>query len=329
MISTLTYLLFIIHHFTFITSLRHFGKYYTNNGIFSLIKPNHIIDSKYISIKNDKIYNSSFDFLLENNEILENKKIISISPGGYKGFYLSGVCSYIKENYDLTDYVFTGASAGAWNSLIMTYKKNTKKLIYDILDIDTNKKSLPEIEYLLKYKILKNYNTCDFDLDKLFIGLTTLDKSFRFETNIFSNFVTLENALDCCIASSNIPFVTGNFSTVYNNRLSFDGGFSENPYLSIKKPVLHITPSIWSIPNKRFKLNQFNAINDLFRKQNNPFFLYEKGYHESKINKLFLDSIFHKNDNTTSVRLNYPIDPLNDNTLSFYSNTNIIEEFIY
>ena len=177
MISTLTYLLFIIHHFTLITSLRHFGKYYTNNGIFYLIKPNHIIDSKYISIKNDKIYNSSFDFLLENNEILENKKIISISPGGYKGFYLSGVCSYIKENYDLTDYVFTGASAGAWNSLIMTYKKNTKKLIYDILDIDTNKKSLPEIEYILKYKILKNYNTCDFDLDKLFIGLTTLDKS--------------------------------------------------------------------------------------------------------------------------------------------------------
>lgn len=46
-----------------------------------------------------KKYDDSVIFLKDNNH-LSDKKIISISPGGFRRFYLFGVTSFIKENYD-------------------------------------------------------------------------------------------------------------------------------------------------------------------------------------------------------------------------------------
>ena len=70
---------------------------------------------------------SPFLFLLKQN--IHNKKIITLSPGGFRGFYVLGICKYIKENYDLSDYVFSGASAGAWNSLFLCYDGEMDKFI--------------------------------------------------------------------------------------------------------------------------------------------------------------------------------------------------------
>ena len=64
---------------------------------------------------------SEIETFLNENQFIRNKKIISISPAGYKGFYVMGVCKYIKQNYNLDNYVFTGASAGAWNSLLLCF----------------------------------------------------------------------------------------------------------------------------------------------------------------------------------------------------------------
>ena len=38
-----------------------------------------------------------FLFLLKQN--YNDKKIITLSPGGFRGFYVLGLCKYIKENY--------------------------------------------------------------------------------------------------------------------------------------------------------------------------------------------------------------------------------------
>ena len=46
--------------------------------------------------------------------------LISIKPGGLKGFYVLGICKYIKENYCLEDYYFYGSSAGSWNTIYLT-----------------------------------------------------------------------------------------------------------------------------------------------------------------------------------------------------------------
>ena len=153
--------------------------------------------------------------------------------------------SQIRIN-DLENIIFTGASAGAWISLFSSYKYNITEFVDDILDYDfTNIKSIMELQVSFKNKILNNYNYTDFNLENIFIGVTVL-KGFELSTNIFYNFENLEDAIDCCIASSHIPFLTGGIINKYNNEISFDGGFSNSPYLENNNTIFNINPSLWN-----------------------------------------------------------------------------------
>jgi len=262
--------------------------------------------SQYIiKNKNDKIFcEKDKKLYFESNDFIVDKKVISISPGGLKGFYLLGVITFIKENYLLNDYIFTGASAGAWNSLFMCYKKDPKELVIKILNSNTiiKAKSIHDMEYALKYKLLELCKDEDFDLQRLFIGVTSLQQ-YKVVTNIFSDFDNLEDAINCCIASSHIPLVTGGFTNRYHNRYTFDGGFSNYPYLNIKKPVLHVTPSMWKeienkgnirqmfMYNKIKKLVSFYQLVSENKKTFNFMKLYDDGYQDAKTNKKMLDEI--------------------------------------
>jgi hypothetical protein len=216
-----------------------------------------------------------------------NKKLITISPGGIKGFYMFGICKFIKNNYNLDNYIFSGASCGSWLSLLLCFNGDIDEFQKYIIDDNINKiNSLKNIEDFIKNKILIKYNNDNFDLEKLNIGLTTIHNC-KINTNIFSNFTNLEDAIDCCIASSHIPFITGGLSNKYHNKLTYDGAFSEYPYIKDIKPTLHITPTIFK------KKSSF--ISMLIRSNNNFIDLINEGYEDSKINKKFFDSIFIKN----------------------------------
>ena len=128
-----------------------------------------------------------------------------------------------------------------------------------------NARTISEFQYIIKYKLLTNYREEDFDLSKLFIGVTTF-KGLRPNINIYSDFENLEDAINCCIASSHIPFVTGGLTNKYNDLFSFDGGFSNYPYLNTSR-IIHINPSIWSnieefIPNSITSDASKNKINN-------------------------------------------------------------------
>ena len=244
------------------------------------LKNNNKNNNKYLVLnKQNKFYDSNniTNFIEEN---LNNNVTISISPGGVKGFYLMGTCCFIKENYDLNKYIFTGASAGSWNSLLMTYKGELQNIIDLIHKVDyDNIKSLYELQLNLKNIILNNFNNDDFDLNKLFIGVTVFTK-FKFKTYIYSYFDNLEDAIDCCIASSHIPFITGKFLYKYKNKYSFDGGFSNNPYFDYIKKAIHITPDIW----KKLVVNN-NLEDDSFYLDKVKFIkLYFDGYDDAKNN---------------------------------------------
>jgi hypothetical protein len=233
-----------------------------------------------------------------NKVFTQDKKLISISPGGFKGFYMMGICKYIKENYNLDKYIFSGASAGAWNSLLLCYKGDLNLIQDKIIDSSIqDAKKISDIENLIKTKILYTLNTSEFNLNRLFIGVTTFNH-YKTNTTIFSGFDSLEDALNCCIASSHIPLVTGGFTNVYRDVLSFDGGFSRYPYLNTQKSVLHITPNIWKErePNYVKKKSTSMTISDyttLFSKDKFNFNeMIEQGYQDSKKNKEFLDKIF-------------------------------------
>ena len=263
-----------------------------------------------ITNKNKLIYcEKDKELFLEDNNFIKNKKLISISPGGLKGFYELGVLSYIKDNYDMDKYIFSGASAGSWNALFMCFKKDTKHFVYTLLDYKVSQiNNIKELELFLKYKLLSNYNSDDFDLRRLFIGVTTI-KKLKPVTNIFSDFNSLEDAINCCIASSHIPLITGGFTNRYHDMYTFDGGFSNYPYLNFTENVLHITPSMWkklhnnenSVNNKNNNnkpfLDSFTSVNvilELFLmiRNRNYMELFDNGYLDAKNNKELLDKIF-------------------------------------
>lgn len=227
----------------------------------------HLQGSRQIihTINNKQTFDESeIETFLNENKFIRDKKIISISPAGYKGFYVMGVCKYIKQNYNLDNYIFTGASAGAWNSLLLCFKRDIEEIQQHVIEESLQKtNSINELENMIKNKILTSYKTDDFDLNRLFIGVTTIDK-YKSNTTIFSGFDNLEDALNCCVASSHIPFVSGGFSNIYRNLLTFDGGFSKYPYLNTTKSVLHITPNIWRLPlgqtSKRFNISDYTTL---------------------------------------------------------------------
>ena len=216
----------------------------------NFIKP-FAINDNCINVSGNKWTCNDHTLYLKENENVADKKLISISPGGFKGFYMLGTATFIKENYKLDKYIFSGASAGAWNSLFMTYKHDPIDFVINVLDDRLNNAiSIFDLEYEIKYKILHRYTEIDFDLQKLFIGVTSFE-NMKVKTHIFSDFDTLEDALNCCIASSHIPYITGTtFLNKYQNMNAFDGGFSKYPYLNIIKPSLHITPNMWKDDKK-------------------------------------------------------------------------------
>lgn len=222
---------------------------------------------------------------------VQNKKIITLSPGGFRGFYIFGLCKFLKEKYDIQDYVFSGASAGAWNSLFLCLKKNDNDFVENIYNINfQNVTDLNTIENMVKDAILEKYTSDDFDLHKLYIG-TTVFKRFRFQTVIYTDFDDLEDALNCCIASSHIPFVTGKLFYKYRGLYSFDGGFSKYPYLNGAYANIHITPGIWEDKKK----NTFNITDytSLFSKKKVDFnVLFKQGYEDAHKNKERLDKLF-------------------------------------
>lgn len=278
---------------------------YTRARLFSLFKSNK--DSREYVFDNHNQQTYSHEKYIQEKEFIRNKKTILLSPGGFKGVYMLGICSYIKENYPLDEYLFSGASAGAWNALMLTCKKDfsthIKHIIYDSI---RESPSLLYIEKTLKKKILNIYTTEDFDLKRLFIGVTTIFER-KPNTTIFTDFDSLEDAIDCCIASSHIPFVTGGIVHKYKNIISFDGGFSKYPYL--KSPgkdnsvIIHIHPNMWKKTyctnkeeSKYYSFLKTFSIEDyttLFSKHKYNFeTLFQNGYSDAKENKDFLDGLF-------------------------------------
>ena len=256
------------------------------NLFFKPIKRNPFFLNKiYLSKKENQ-----YAHFIEN---AKDKKIISLSPGGYKGFYVLGICKFIKENYNLDNYIFSGASAGAWNSLMLCFKHDINDIINLLLDANLEKSSsIHEIEKTIKTIIVNKYTVDDFEINRMYVGVTIIE-NYKPNTTIYNSFENLEDAVNSCIASSHIPFVTGGLINYYKNILTFDGGFSNYPYLNTSKSVLHIHPNMWSHFSNNTGNFHITDYTTLFSKSKFPFReMVENGYLDSKKNKHILDKVF-------------------------------------
>lgn len=259
--------------------------------IFGLHIPK-VFSSSIVSIKNKHTFiNEEREQFITKNPFINNKKIISINPGGYRGFYMFGISKFIKKQYNLENFLFSGASAGAWLSLFLCYRgdiSDIEKLLIDPKLENTN--SISKMQSLMKHRILTKFNTDDFDLRRLFIGVTTAGKC-SVSNVVYCDFEDLEDAVNCCIASSHIPFITGKLYNKYRGKYTFDGGFSSYPYLNTSTPHLHITPFFWDkmVYSKidietyatMFSRDKYNFVN-----------LIENGYFETFENKKYMDQLF-------------------------------------
>lgn len=215
---------------------------------------------------------------------IDASKIISIKPGSLRGFYMFGICKYIRDNYDMSKFTFYGASAGAWNSLYLTKKMPDLKMESFLKSLDKNKfKTLYELEEKLKSYYLSNYVANDYNLDKLNICVSVLN-NYRLEKQIFSDFTTLEDTLQCCIASSHIPYITRR-SLYYPFRQynCIDGGFFMNPHYDYQEPNIIIEPDMWKNEETAKYSSLFNMDNLDIPK------LIEIGYEDARKHKEELD----------------------------------------
>lgn len=277
----------------FMNTIKNSGIYYDHNvkSLSSkpccLKKPKYIINYNKHNLRLE--YNNITDYYFD-SKYISNKKIINISPAGLKGFYEMGVCTHIKENYNTDNYVFSGASAGAWNSLLMSYKGNIINFKNIIFDIDFNNiKSIYHLQLIFKQKLLNNFSSNDFDFKRMFIGVTVFEK-LQFNNYIFTDFDSLEDAIDCIIASSNIPFLTGKLLLKYRNKICFDGGFSKDPFIHHPNDNILIHPELYqnALDYQNMNIIDFDLFNVDYKQLIK---LFEQGYSDS----MKYDSFIKKN----------------------------------
>lgn len=261
----------------FVISLFH--KPYFANKMWRIV---HNKDAKIILRKSNIIYSRQNMTLFE--EKFQNDKLIILTPGGINGFYMMGTITYISEHYPMDKYIYSGASAGAWNSLLLSYKYDKNIIINSLINdknIFKNQQSFAKTQNAIREHLLNNYINDNFNFSKLFIGVTQY-KDCQFHTNIYSDFYSLEDAVQCCIASSHIPFITNGAFISYSNSLSFDGGFSKNPYISNGHIPFVIKPDMW----KNISTNALDIMNKDLRK------LYDEGYIDTAKHIDELDEFF-------------------------------------
>ena len=71
---------------------------------------------------------------------------------------------------DLTDVIYSGASAGSWISLYMAHTGDPLEIPYKLIDIDYDKiSSVFELQINLKNMFLTSYNEDNFNMEKIFV----------------------------------------------------------------------------------------------------------------------------------------------------------------
>lgn len=219
-----------------------------------------------------------------------NKKYIYISPGGIKGFYMLGVVSYIKNNYDVSEYDVIGASAGSWNAIPFLLDKNELKnnFLYDIFkyyDSIIYNKNISFYQIQLDNKeIFKKYNNIDYKKLNIISNKLTLT---GIKPVIINEFDCMDDVTDYCIASSHIPLVTGKLLCRVNDQFYIDGGLFRKRVNNIINPHFSINSNIWGFDFKNINRKSLNKKNLKYFKD-----FYYYGYKDSHRNKKILDKYF-------------------------------------
>jgi len=216
---------------------------------------------------------------------------IVCAPGGNYGFYMLGICHFIKNNYNIKDKKIIGFSAGSFITIFLSLKNELlnilllnifKYKIYCNTDIKTNLLSI-------KNNFLETIKINDLDLNNKSIGITNNNLTL----NIIDNFVSVKDIMDACIGSSFVPYIT--YSDVlyfYRGKCCIDGGIVY--YKILKKKIKKNKKKILIISYEMFNRWKGGFIKGLKKKNISSYDLYILGYHDALKHKKILDNYLMK-----------------------------------
>jgi hypothetical protein len=215
---------------------------------------------------------------------IDFKPDIIIKPGGRYGYYMCGICHYIKNHFDIRNKKILGFSAGAWSGLLLSIKKENMNLI--ISDFIQNKSDKINIIMKNTKNTFNRYPLSMYEIENLYIATTNLSKK---ELSIHHDFLSIEEVTRCCEASSFIPGITyKDMFYFYQNNLSLDGGILFKKFLKqIEKTEKTEKYNPLIISHKMFGRHIHTKIyHNVIKKydKNHSYYLYIKGYHDAKVN---------------------------------------------
>jgi hypothetical protein len=166
-----------------------------------------------------------------------NAQKVHIHFGGCGGSYsyLLGLAYYLQSNYDLSNVIFSGISAGNIMCLLCILNKDIEEMhrlinIPLLLKLQNYKLKafcnfIPEIKLILLEILNEDKNNYKLVNGRLFVNLTHIP-SFRNE--IISEFYSNEDLVDCVLASSHIPFYNTSLFYTFRNKYYIDGYISSD-----------------------------------------------------------------------------------------------------
>jgi hypothetical protein len=225
------------------------------------------------------------------NKILKNNIYVDhdivYDTGGYYGFYQLGICHYIKNNFNYLDKTTLGISAGSWLSLFMSLDKEHTlfflKSLFSNIDYICPIQKMPQLFKNTIYNLncndsinIKNMNILVTDLNNL-------------KMVIHNNFLSLEDAMNCCTASSFVPFITYNdLFYFYKHTSCMDGGLLKKVCFKLKDPEKTLV-----IKYKMFgRYAKYKPLKPFIKPKRSLYELYLLGYHDASKNHDYLQKYF-------------------------------------
>jgi hypothetical protein len=208
------------------------------------------------------------------------------NTGGYYGFYQLGVCHYIKNNFNYKDKSCVGISAGAWLSLFMNLDKEYTNAfllkLFKNLNRTTPIYKLPSI-----FKSSAEPFVNNISIKNINILVTNLSEVTY---KIHNKFLSVNDIIECCTASSFVPFVTyKELFYFYNHKMVVDGGLFKKIYINEidTDKTLIIKYDMFG----RFK--QFKLFKCFRRPKYSSYELYLLGYKDASKNHAYLQKYFN------------------------------------
>lgn len=207
---------------------------------------------------------------------------VHFGTGALAGFYQIGIAKFLKENYNLDSYDFSGVSAGSYCATLLAFDFSPSEIDKVILTLIKTADHEQNFWETVNSKISDTTeNLQKKQKNRLFIATTKLTP---FPKRVFlTNFTSFQETIGACKVSSHIPFLFGTPFIRYNGSLMCDGGaLGDRDLPPERHPVVKITPDFWGREIENYY--DWDTAHCLK--------LYKQGYDDSKLNRDILDLTF-------------------------------------